>query len=111
MNNSNLDQLLQSYREDNSQETFWAIYNLRKDSLKLTGPQKEVIRELKNGSVIVLVNEHHRSGGQWTWNTTQGGTIYKPFWGAMDKILAGTQHTRIPKGFILSVKEFKLLDR
>jgi len=107
---TNLTNLFSAYEEDNSTANFWAIYEARKDSIKLTAPQQEIINSLKGGSVIVVLNPHHSSGGQWTLNGELGGTIYKPFWNALDKIFAGSGITFAPKGFILYKSEFDLID-
>lgn len=107
---TNLTNLFSAYEEDNSTANFWAIYKARKDSIKLTAPQQEIINSLKGGSVIVVLNPHHSSGGQWTLNGELGGTIYKPFWNALDKIFAGSGISFAPKGFILYKSEFDLID-
>ena len=103
-----LQDLLKRYETENSQEIFWAIYQerLNDKSFKLTKPQQEIIDNLKSGSVIVNINEHHTSGGEWTWDARPGGTIYRAFWNTMSVVLKGSSNTRSPKGFILSEREF-----
>lgn len=103
-----LQDLLKRYETEKSQEIFWAIYQerLNDKSFKLTKPQQEIIDRLKSGSVIVIINEHHASGGDWTWDARPGGKIYRAFWNAMRVVLKGSGHTCEPKGFILSEREF-----
>lgn len=105
---SNLQDLLKKYETVKSQEIFWKIYEerLNDKSFKLTKPQQEIIDRLKSGSVIVITNEHHASGGDWTWDARPGGKIYRAFWNTMDAVLKGSGNTYAPKGFIISEREF-----
>jgi len=103
-----LQDLLKKYETEKSQEIFWGIYQerLNDKSFKLTNPQQEVIDRLKSGSVIVVINEHHASGGDWTWDARSGGKIYRAFWNTMSVVLKGSGHITAPKGFVISEREF-----
>lgn len=65
------------------------------DQTALTKPQREILKMLKAGYRITIVNKHHMSGGQWQWMdsegnlTHQGGKIYRPFWNLVHAVLYG----------------------
>ena len=107
---SKLEELLKNYTADNTPELFWAIYQERINTkgFRLTPPQKEIVRMLQNGHIIVNINEHHLSGGDWTWDgVNSGGKIYKAFWNTMRAILRGSNEYA-PKGFIVSERAMRL---
>jgi len=59
----------------------------------ITKPQAQILRWLREGYKIWIINQHHASGGQWAWkrpaqsNPQYAGKVYKAFWGLMHNVL------------------------
>ena len=56
------------------------------EKVKLSEPQRRILEHLKYER-IAIINSHHQSGGDWTWENGGGGSIYKAFWNLIEAVL------------------------
>ncbi len=66
---------------------------LENNKIALTPPQAEIADMLKRGYLLINVNTHRMSGGEYMWihqdnidTITHAGSVYKAFWGLHRKI-------------------------
>ena len=58
------------------------------DKAKLTEPQKNILEHLRSDDRILIINPHHMSGGEWTWEKAGcAGKVYKAFWNLIYNVL------------------------
>jgi len=87
---------------------------INEKKVKFTDPQKNIIKNLLQGSKLVVVNQHYASGGDYMWlhdghsRPSYAGSVYKAFWGAQWSIQKQTG-VKVPFGELFFNYEHKFV--